>query len=168
MAGYLTRVGILTKRWGSLSFLFPTYWRTARGRDPLLHGNISSFPKVFLLARRTFQSPLTLPSLEEIVKHIIMKGLLIGILAIAGYAIGIRAQCPDYAQYSQQVHEPLSSGRYAVSFRDIPSQVQLFNSDIARLSTSFPIMSHLQLFNRRRYYRTNEDSNQRPRSLPSL
>ncbi len=56
---------------------------------------------------------------------------VIGTLAIILAAIvAIQAQCPDYASYSQQVHEPLSSGRYKLSsMRPTPS-CRTFNSSI--------------------------------------
>ncbi|CAG8949311.1 hypothetical protein HYFRA_00004936 [Hymenoscyphus fraxineus] len=60
-----------------------------------------------------------------------MKGLLTRFLAaVAGFAIAIQAQCPDYAQYSQQVHEPLSTGRYALPYQRPSPECRTFNSSI--------------------------------------
>lgn len=42
--------------------------------------------------------------------------LLFGWFAAASQAIDSRAACPDYSQYSTQTHQPLSAGKYQLSF----------------------------------------------------
>ncbi|KAJ2972203.1 hypothetical protein NUW58_g9234 [Xylaria curta] len=42
--------------------------------------------------------------------------LLVSALAATSNAIGARAACPDYSQYSTQTHPPLSAGKYQLSY----------------------------------------------------
>lgn len=44
------------------------------------------------------------------------SALLLGWLTATSYAISSRAACPDYSQYSTQTHQPLSAGKYQLSF----------------------------------------------------
>ena len=40
----------------------------------------------------------------------------------------VKAQCPDYSIYSQQPHEPLSTGRYNLSYMRPEPACRTFNS----------------------------------------
>src|ERR1017187_608628 len=40
----------------------------------------------------------------------------------------VRAQCPDYSIYSQQRHEPFSTGRYSLSYMRPDPACRTFNS----------------------------------------
>lgn len=42
----------------------------------------------------------------------------------------IHAQCPDYAQYSQQSHPPLSTGKYKLSYQRPDPACRTFNSSV--------------------------------------
>ncbi|KAI1369872.1 glycoside hydrolase family 125 protein [Xylaria arbuscula] len=44
------------------------------------------------------------------------SALLLSSLAATSYALRERAACPDYSQYSTQTHEPLSEGKYQLSY----------------------------------------------------
>ncbi|PQE09676.1 hypothetical protein CJF30_00009596 [Rutstroemia sp. NJR-2017a BBW] len=60
-----------------------------------------------------------------------MKGFLTSIAVAAGLLkAGVQAQCPDYSQYSQQQHPPLSSGKYALSYMRPDPACRTFNSSI--------------------------------------
>jgi uncharacterized protein len=41
---------------------------------------------------------------------------------------GVKAQCPDYSIYSQQPHEPFSTGRYNLSYMRPEPACRTFNS----------------------------------------
>jgi meiotically up-regulated gene 157 (Mug157) protein len=41
-----------------------------------------------------------------------------------------QSQCPDYSQYSQQVHQPLSTGRYQLSYMRPSPECRTFNSSV--------------------------------------
>jgi hypothetical protein len=55
---------------------------------------------------------------------------------LATTVIAVQAQCPDYATYSQQVHETLSSGRYNLSYMRPAPSCRTFNSSIAEHTIS--------------------------------
>ncbi|KAM3086907.1 hypothetical protein ACMFMG_001027 [Clarireedia jacksonii] len=60
-----------------------------------------------------------------------MKGFLTSIAVATGLLkAGVQAQCPDYSQYSQQQHPPLSSGKYALSYMRPDPACRTFNSSI--------------------------------------
>jgi meiotically up-regulated gene 157 (Mug157) protein len=42
----------------------------------------------------------------------------------------VQAQCPDYSQYSQLVHPPLSTGRYQLSYMRPSPECRTFNSSV--------------------------------------
>ena len=43
---------------------------------------------------------------------------------------GVSADCPDYAQYSQQRHEPFSTGKYSLSYMRPDPPCRTFNSSV--------------------------------------
>lgn len=57
-----------------------------------------------------------------------IKNFVFGIAALAVTATN--AQCPDYSEYSQQKHEPYSSGRYQLSYMRPSPECRTFNSSI--------------------------------------
>lgn len=50
--------------------------------------------------------------------------------ALAFFFPTIQAQCPDYSQYSQQSHPPLSSGKYQLAYQRPDPACRTFNSSI--------------------------------------
>lgn len=53
--------------------------------------------------------------------------LILFLLSLAAVVI---AQCPDYSKFSQKIHEPVSSGRYALSYQRPEMACRTFNSSI--------------------------------------
>jgi hypothetical protein len=58
-----------------------------------------------------------------------MQGI-ISLLATMGVVLvpAVGAQCPDYSTYSQQQHEPFSTGRYSLSYMRPDPACRTFNS----------------------------------------
>ncbi|TVY14830.1 Meiotically up-regulated gene 157 protein [Lachnellula arida] len=60
-----------------------------------------------------------------------MKDIILGLVAAAlVIAPSARAQCPDYLDYSQQKHQPYSSGKYQLSYMRPDPACRTFNSSI--------------------------------------
>ncbi|KAK0128850.1 hypothetical protein ONS95_000798 [Cadophora gregata] len=61
-----------------------------------------------------------------------MKGFQFtsGFLATAVVVAVVQAQCPDYADYSKQRHEPFSTGKYQLSYMRPAPACRTFNSSI--------------------------------------
>ncbi|KAF4618388.1 hypothetical protein G7Y89_g14916 [Cudoniella acicularis] len=60
-----------------------------------------------------------------------MKATLFELVAAATWIFqSVEAQCPDYSQYSQQQHSPLSTGRYQLSYMRPDPACRTFNSSI--------------------------------------
>ncbi|KAI9744166.1 MAG: hypothetical protein M1818_002318 [Claussenomyces sp. TS43310] len=65
-----------------------------------------------------------------------MLGLRRGLATAAGMIVGmampgaVQAQCPDFSSYSQQVHDPLSTGRYNLSYMRPDPACRTFNSSV--------------------------------------
>ncbi|KAL2067217.1 hypothetical protein VTL71DRAFT_1641 [Oculimacula yallundae] len=57
-----------------------------------------------------------------------MKGFTFAVLASALAVVKVQAQCPDYAAFSQQRHEPFSSGKYQLSYMRPEPACRTFNS----------------------------------------
>jgi len=53
-----------------------------------------------------------------------------GILASAAAVAVVQAQCPDYSTFSQQRHEPFSTGKYQLSYMRPEPACRTFNSSI--------------------------------------
>jgi uncharacterized protein len=56
--------------------------------------------------------------------------MYVSLLALCSLAIvlgGVLAQCPDYAVYSTETHEPFSEGRYRLSFQRPSIECRKFN-----------------------------------------
>jgi len=52
----------------------------------------------------------------------------LSLLAAATFLFAVEAQCPDYSIYSQQRHEPFSTGRYGLSYMRPEPACRTFNS----------------------------------------
>lgn len=60
-----------------------------------------------------------------------MRSSLLNVVAAATVILEtVTAQCPDYSEYSQQVHPPLSSGRYQLSYMRPDPACRTFNSSV--------------------------------------
>ncbi|KAH6678576.1 hypothetical protein B0J14DRAFT_326100 [Halenospora varia] len=60
-----------------------------------------------------------------------MRSSLLNVVAAATVILEtVTAQCPDYSEYSQQVHPPLSSGRYQLSYMRPDPVCRTFNSSV--------------------------------------
>jgi hypothetical protein len=58
-----------------------------------------------------------------------LQNVFVGALAgTSVVTVGVRAQCPDYSQHSQQYHAPFSAGRYNLSYMRPDPACRTFNS----------------------------------------
>ena len=82
-------------------------------------------------ARRasSFDTPSERPWKASIIAA--MQGILFSLVAAATLVFpAIRAQCPDYSEYSQEYHPPFSTGRYNLSYMRPAPACRTFNSSI--------------------------------------
>ena len=60
-----------------------------------------------------------------------MRNFFFGVVSVTTSLFGtIQAECPDYAQYSQQSHPPLSAGKYKLGYQRPSPECRTFNSSI--------------------------------------
>ncbi|KAH6719287.1 hypothetical protein DL95DRAFT_432171 [Leptodontidium sp. 2 PMI_412] len=59
-----------------------------------------------------------------------MKGFSFVVLVAAVAVVTVEAQCPDYSTFSQQRHEPFSTGKYQLSYMRPEPACRTFNSSI--------------------------------------
>lgn len=59
-----------------------------------------------------------------------MKGFSFVVLVAAVAVVEVEAQCPDYSTFSQQRHEPFSTGKYQLSYMRPEPACRTFNSSI--------------------------------------
>lgn len=53
---------------------------------------------------------------------------LAALILAASYAVTVKAQCPDYANYSKEYHAPFSPGRYNLSYQRPSPECRTFTS----------------------------------------
>ena len=71
------------------------------------------------------------PAFEVSTSSFNMGRFLILLAAVAAFVFpSVNAQCPDYSSYSQQVHQPLSSGKYQLSYMRPAPACRTFNSSV--------------------------------------